>query len=506
MKSAIGFFGSAVAIRGAVASNRKDAFPTFRTTPMPRLLLALLCAAVPLLARADDKPLSRIAFGSCADQAKPCPIWDAITAKKPELLILLGDTIYADLDKSKKVTPELIQSKYDLLNALPGFAKLKAAVPLIGMYDDHDYGKNDGDATWPLKDEAQKLMLDFYAVPADSPRRTRKGVYHAEIFGPPGRRVQVILMDGRYFRSPLKQGPRARIPGYNAPIAPYIPATDADATMLGDEQWKWLEEQLKQPAELRLLASGVQVLSEDHPFEKWMNYPKERERLYKLLRDTKAAGVIVLSGDRHLAELSLDTKAIGYPLYDVTSSGFNQATKSWRVPEPNRHRVAAVPYGDNFGMITIDWKSETSPRIALELRDEDGELFVRQSIRLGMLAPNAKKPEPEAKPTLPLTEGALSPADAAKEIDKTITVQFEVKSARLNAGKTKLFLNSEADYKSDANFVVVLSVKALGDKYKEATGDTFKGKTIKATGKVILYQKKPEIIVDDEAKLEVVEK
>ena len=124
--------------------------------------------------------------------------------------------------------------------------------------------------------------------------------------------------------------------------------TDPGATFLGDEQWKWLEEQLKKPAEVRLLVSSIQVISDDHPFEKWMNIPKEREKLYALLNTTQANGVIILSGDRHLAEVSLDTKAIGYPLYDVTSSGFNQASKNWRAPEKNEHRVAVMPYGDNF--------------------------------------------------------------------------------------------------------------------------------------------------------------
>ena len=46
-----------------------------------------------------------------------------------------------------------------------------------------------------------------------------------------------------------------------------------------------------------------------------------RERLLSLLRDTRAAGVVVLSGDRHYAELSvLEGSPLGYPLYDLTSS------------------------------------------------------------------------------------------------------------------------------------------------------------------------------------------
>ena len=57
-----------------------------------------------------------------------------------------------------------------------------------------------------------------------------------------------------------------------------------------------------------------------------MNFPHERERLYKLLRDTRAGGVVLLSGDRHLAELSVTDAGLGYPLFDLTSSGLNQGS------------------------------------------------------------------------------------------------------------------------------------------------------------------------------------
>jgi alkaline phosphatase D len=470
---------------------------------MPRrLLAAVLWLALAVPAAADDRVVTRVAFGSCADQDKPCPIWDAVAAARPDVLVLLGDTVYADLDKSKKVTAELIRSKYDTLDRVEPFKKLKAAVPLLATWDDHDYGKNDADATWPLKDESQRVFLDFLGVPADSPRRTRKGVYHAEVFGPPGKRVQVIVLDGRYHRSPIQKDkfdPKAR-------VTPYIPNTDPAATFLGEEQWKWLEEQLKQPAELRLLGSGIQVLAEDHPHERWALIPHERERLFKLLKDTQANGVVILSGDRHLAELSVATGLIGYPLYDVTASGLNQATLSWRPPEKNRHRVAAVPYENHFGLVTVDWASPASPRVSLQIRDEDGEILVRHNLRLGMLKPN---PQAAAGGTsaLPLPEGALTPAEAAKKVGEEVTVQFDVQSARRTTGDSaRLFLNSKANFRDEDNFTVMLTGKALEGIYKDATGDTFKGKTVRAKGKVQLYQNRPEVIIEDEKQLEVVGK
>ncbi len=462
-----------------------------RSRLLAGLTLALLLALAPA-ARADDpKTLTRIAFGSCVDQDKPVPIFDTIAAARPDLLLLIGDNMYADLDKKLKVTPDVIRDKYQQVAKLPGFIKLKATCPLLGTWDDHDYGRNDAGAEWEHKDAAQKEFLDFFGVAKDDPRRTQKGIHHAEIYGPVGKRVQVILLDTRYFRNPLKKGafdPKTR-------ITPYLPNTSPDATMLGEDQWKWLEAQLKKPAEVRLLVSSIQVVSDEHPFEKWTTIPKEREKLYALLNSTGANGVIVLSGDRHLADISVDTKAIGYPLYDITSSGFNQATKNWRAPEPNAKRVAGMPYGDNFGFITIDWTGD-DPRVGVQIRDEDGDATCGFKVRLSTL----KGSGPVVAVKLP--DGILSPADAAKKPGETVKVQFVVQSV---GGKANLYLNTNKDFRAKDNFAVVLPVKLQTGPWAKAGADTFVGKTVRATGKVeVNKQGSVQLEIAEEKGLEIV--
>ena len=163
-------------------------------------------------ARADgpaaETTLSRIAFGSCARQDQPQPIWDAVVAARPQLFILLGDNIYADTDDMN-----VLRAKYQILANQPGFKQLKQTCPLLATWDDHDYGANDSGAEYPKKAESQQVFLDFFGAPANDPRRTRPGVYSAQTFGPPGRRVQIILLDLRYFRSPLKHDYPAGEPG-----------------------------------------------------------------------------------------------------------------------------------------------------------------------------------------------------------------------------------------------------------------------------------------------------
>src|SRR5262245_61892099 len=143
-----------------------------RSRPAALLALVSCLTLAPAICRADNpKLLTKIAFGSCVDQDKPVPVFDAIAAVKPDLFLLLGDNMYADLDKKLKVTPDVIRDKYRQVEKLPGFAKLKGMCPMLGTWDDHDYGKNDAGAEWEHKDEAQAAFLDFFGVAKDDPRR-----------------------------------------------------------------------------------------------------------------------------------------------------------------------------------------------------------------------------------------------------------------------------------------------------------------------------------------------
>jgi alkaline phosphatase D len=339
----------------------------------PRHVLCLVLALCAVRATAEE-PLSRIAFGSCANESRPQPIWEAIHEMDPQLFIFTGDNIYADT-----ADPVKLRKSYEQLAEIPDFAKLRESCPVIGTWDDHDYGKNDAGEEFEGKEAAKEAFMEFFGTPEDSPLRTRGGVYDAKIYGPEGKRVQVILLDTRWFRGPLLKMTKEEMKAARAKSGKvagrYLPDEESDSSMLGEEQWAWLEEELKKPAELRLLVSSIQVLALDHGWEKWGNLPKERKRLLDLIRDT-ATNVVILSGDRHSSDISLlPPETDGgpfYPLYDVTSSGLNQTGLP---DEPNRFRVAGkeVYNEPNFGWIEIDWSGE-DPAIKLEIRDLDGKL------------------------------------------------------------------------------------------------------------------------------------
>ena len=340
----------------------------------PRRLAPLLGLLVSSLAAADPAPVSRIAFGSCLGQDGVQPIWDQVLAAKPDLFVFLGDNVYADTEDAAE-----LRAAYAKLASQPGYQALAKAVPILATWDDHDYGQNDVGAENPIREASKQIFLDFFGVPKDSPRRRRDGVYHAEIFGPPGRRVQVVLLDTRYNRTPLvwKDDPGDPIDGGR-----YQPTSDPKAGLLGEKQWAWLEEQLRVPAQLRIIGSSIQVVDEDYGGEKWANFPLERKRLFSLL--WRSTGSLFISGDRHFAELSMMESEAGYPTYDLTSSSLNWSERVFRMPERNRHRVALLNRGDNFGLVEIDW-TRRDPLIRLKIVDEEGDTMIHHKVELSVL-------------------------------------------------------------------------------------------------------------------------
>jgi len=322
----------------------------------------------------QESPVRRIAFGSCLGQDGVQPIWDQVLKTKPDVFVFLGDNVYADT-----VDMVELRAAYAKLDAQPGFQRLKKATRVVATWDDHDYGLNDAGGELASKEPSKQVFLDFWGVPKDSPRRERDGVYHSEVFGPPGRRVQIILLDTRYNRSPLvfKENKADLIDGGR-----YQRNTDPSATILGASQWAWFEEQLRVPAQIRVIASSIEVVDEDYGGETWANFPLERKKLFGLL--WRSTGSLFISGDRHFAELSMMDGEAGYPIYDLTASSLNWSEHVFRMIEPNRHRIGVVNRGDNFGMIEIDWERK-DPLLRLKIVDEDGDIMLQHKVELSVL-------------------------------------------------------------------------------------------------------------------------
>jgi alkaline phosphatase D len=317
----------------------------------------------------ESDVVSRIMFGSCIKQDKPMPILNTIAESQPEVFVFLGDNIYGDTEDM-----DVLKAKYEKLGADAGFQRLRAACPTLATWDDHDFGVNDGGADYPMRKQSEQIFEDFWLDASNEGARTYPGVYDAQMFGPAGKRVQVILLDTRYFRSPLKRGEK-RVGGS------WLPDDDPSKTMLGDAQWNWLKTQLLQPADVRIIASSIQFIAEDAGQEAWSNLPRERQKMLDLLATTQANGVLFISGDRHWSELSsLDQDKSGR-LLDLTSSSFNQIHPRG-TPTTNRFRKLPRTYHkENFGVINIAWE-QPSPLVTLEIRDLKGDVQLSHKVQL----------------------------------------------------------------------------------------------------------------------------
>lgn len=323
----------------------------------------------------EERIPSRIAFGSCSKQTKPQPILDVIVGRKPELFIYLGDNIYGDTREM-----QVLRGKYQQLADKPEFQRLRTSVPVLATWDDHDYGENDAGREYPFKEESKQIFLEFWQVPQESPRRQRPGIYGVHRFREGSRTVQVILLDTRTFRDPLTRTPRIR-PADSPFKNDYRPDDSPNKTLLGADQWNWLAAVLKEPADLRIVASSIQFGHEYNGWESWTNLPREQEKFLQLLRETRANGVIFISGDVHWGEISRRELTPQYPLYDVTASGL---TETWPTLEPNRFRVGEAVRENHFGEIEVDW-SRPDPPVSLRIVDLQGEVRLTETFPLSQL-------------------------------------------------------------------------------------------------------------------------
>lgn len=305
--------------------------------------------------RADltpDKVVRKIALGSCSDMNRDQSgiHWTTALSLKPDLWIWLGDNIYADTHHS-----ETLAKAYQAQLDEPSYLNFQQQVPIIGIWDDHDYAYNNSGSKAPNKIHSQRLFLDFIGEPQNSQRRQQEGIYTSYHLGQPKKDIKIILLDTRY----------------------HLESDKKDGNVLGERQWQWLENELKQSkARFHLIASGIQILPMDHRFEKWSDYPKERNRLLNLIKKHKPRGVMLLSGDRHIAEISqIPGKSLGLEqkfLTELTSSGLTHSYTNFK-KEVNRYRNGKVFFQRNLGVIEFDWEKEPATA-KLQIRDINGRL------------------------------------------------------------------------------------------------------------------------------------
>lgn len=302
-----------------------------------------------------------IAFGSCNNQNLENPFWEQIASQKPDLWIWGGDVIYCDTEDMDKM-----RSCYEMQKKDSAYATFLKKVPVTGVWDDHDYGVNDGGSEYPMKVEVQQIFFDFIGLDKNDSLRKRPGIYRTYDVKKEGIYVKVLLLDTRYFRSPLTPDPN--------PKRRYQPNPYGTGTMLGEAQWQWLENELaNSSADFNVIMSSIQFLSNLHGYESWGNMSHEVERLENILVENKVKNTFILSGDRHIAEISKkEVDGLPYSLIDFTSSGMTHSYDTF-AREENPYRISEVVTEKNYGLLRFD-KANNS--VTFEIWGENNSLKV----------------------------------------------------------------------------------------------------------------------------------
>lgn len=309
----------------------------------------------------SSQPDVTIAFGSCNDQNKENNIWDDVLARNPDVWIWAGDNVYGDTDDMQQ-----LEEDYQMVLDNPQYQQLQNEALILATWDDHDYGKNDGGKEWKAKGKSQQAFLNFLGV-VDPDRRQREGVYHSQLVETSEGSINIILLDTRYHRDSLIHSSDSN--------KKYMPRTVGEGSVLGEEQWQWFEEQLKNSnADFNIVVSSIQVFSDQHGYESWGLFPHEQAKLEKLIQETRAKNVIILSGDRHITEFSMKKlKGVSYPIFDFTSSGMTH-TYSTFPGEENPHRVGEAYGKITFGVLEFDFSSSECSMLMV---DPKGHVFQR---------------------------------------------------------------------------------------------------------------------------------
>ena len=259
-----------------------------------------------------DSPLQRLAFGSCRKQKAPQTIFSSIAARKPEVWLWTGDAVYPRSPTSE----EDLRAAYAAVGTSEEERRLLSTVHTVdGVYDDHDFGENDGGRHNPHRELARQLFLDTVLhTPVSSPRRSQRGgLYGSRTFGQPPRQVKVILLDTRFGRADHavpsigawrylpKPGNCAALVRLGCAVLGV--GREHGGEVLAEEQWSWLEGELRNSsAAAHLIVSSIQVLTTSPLVESWGHFPQSRERLLALLQAQRPSAALLLSGDVHHAE------------------------------------------------------------------------------------------------------------------------------------------------------------------------------------------------------------
>ncbi len=268
-----------------------------------------------------------------------------------------GDNLY--LREADYSSASGIQYRYSHDRAAKEYQRVLATRPNYATWDDHDYGPNDANSSFDLKNVTYNCYKNYF------PQRNYgnnglDGIYQSFKFSD----AQFFMMDDRFYRS-----------------ANELPDTlngkpNDDKVFYGKQQLNWLKNALlSSNAVFKFIVNGGQVLNPNADKECLRSYAAEYNELIDFIKTNKIEGVLFLTGDRHFSEMHKISTAGFYDLYDFTcspiTSGVYAVDKTKENVNPTRVD-GSLFVGNNFARIGISGP-KNERKVSFEIIDQQGE-------------------------------------------------------------------------------------------------------------------------------------
>ena len=315
----------------------------------------------------SNQEILTLGFGSCLHQDRSMAILKTIEKKELDLFMFIGDNVYGDQEDGE--LDKLIRTYKQQYNNLENFLK---NVSTEFIWDDHDFGINDGGSNYRYKDRAKELFLETWKIPSNDLRRLRDGLYFDKIIKKNGLKVHLIFLDNRSFKSEWKLTDEFNKEGKER----YVKDFDPQKTLLGKKQWQWLKDKLNKDSDIKIILSSLQILSLGHGWESWDKLPLERERLFNLIDESNVSNLFILSGDRHRGGFYRFKTNDNNDIYEFTSSSLNLPIP-FNTEEKGPLRIGSTYRKANFGVVRI-----FEDKVVMELTSNKGKVVNSLSIEI----------------------------------------------------------------------------------------------------------------------------
>ena len=315
----------------------------------------------------SNQEILTLGFGSCLHQDRSMAILKTIEKKELDLFMFIGDNVYGDQEDGE--LDKLIRTYKQQYNNLENFLK---NVSTEFIWDDHDFGINDGGSNYRYKDRAKELFLETWKIPSNDPRRLRDGLYFDKMIKKNGLKVHLIFLDNRSFKSEWKLTDEFNKEGKER----YVKDFDPDKTILGKKQWQWLKDKLNEDSDIKIILSSLQILSLGHGWESWDKLPLERERLFNLIDESDVSNLFILSGDRHRGGFYRFKTNDNNDIHEFTSSSLNLPIP-FNTEEKGPLRIGSTYRKANFGVVRI-----FEDKVVMELTSNMGKVVNSLSLEI----------------------------------------------------------------------------------------------------------------------------